>query len=96
MKILPLTLYRKWFDEIAIGKKTEEYRAITPYWEKRFLDNGEPVIFDEIHFKNGYNRGRPWMRVEWKGLVVRPIETTPIYIIQLGRVLEIKNWPGPA
>ena len=34
-KILHLNLYRKYFDDIADGKKVIEYRDITPYWTSR-------------------------------------------------------------
>ena len=34
-KILRLTLKGIWYDMIAAGTKTEEYREIKPYWEKR-------------------------------------------------------------
>ena len=37
-KTLTLSLKKKWFDMIASGEKTEEYREIKPYWEKRLLD----------------------------------------------------------
>lgn len=36
-KTLTLSLKKKWFDMIASGEKTEEYREIKPYWEKRLL-----------------------------------------------------------
>ena len=35
---LHLVLKGKWYDMIASGVKTEEYREIKPYWEKRLLD----------------------------------------------------------
>lgn len=35
MKVLHLTLKKKWFDLIASGKKKEEYREIKPYWINR-------------------------------------------------------------
>ena len=38
MKTLDLVLKGKWYDMIASGEKTEEYREIKPYWEKRLLD----------------------------------------------------------
>ena len=34
MKILNLNLYRKYFDQIAEGTKTLEYRDRTEYWKK--------------------------------------------------------------
>ena len=37
MKILPLTLKKKWFDMILAGEKAEEYREIKDYWATRFL-----------------------------------------------------------
>lgn len=42
MKILHLTLKKKWFDLIASGEKKEEYREIKDYWARRFLDAVEP------------------------------------------------------
>ena len=38
MKILHLSLQAKWYDMIERGEKTEEYREIKPYWEKRLID----------------------------------------------------------
>ena len=35
MKTLTLSLKKKWYDMIASGEKTEEYRELTPYWRKR-------------------------------------------------------------
>jgi hypothetical protein len=82
-KILHLTLLKKWFDLIAIGEKIEEYRDIKPYWTKRLLSK----TFDEIHFKNGYSKTAPFMRVEWKG--IKQVDNK--YVIKLGKVLEVKR-----
>lgn len=38
MRILHLTLKKKWFDMIASGEKKEEYREINNYWTKRFIE----------------------------------------------------------
>ena len=81
--ILHLTLYKKWFDEIAAGTKTEEYRAIKPYWTKRLSRHD----FNEVWFKNGYAKDAPFMRVEFKGFDIRNDK----YVIKLGKVLEIKR-----
>lgn len=35
---LRLSLKKKWFDMTKAGVKCEDYREITPYWIKRFLD----------------------------------------------------------
>lgn len=37
MKTLDLVLKRKWFEMIASGEKTEEYREIKPYWIQRLM-----------------------------------------------------------
>ena len=82
-RILHLTLLKKWFDLIAIGKKTKEYRDVKPYWTKRLIGKE----FDEIYFKNGYSKKVPFMRVEWKSI----IKDKNQYVIILGKVLEIKR-----
>jgi len=89
-RILHLTLKKKWFDLIASGEKKEEYRDIKDYWINRFFDKNESIIeFDEIHFKNGYSKNSPFMRVEWKGLEWN--NEKGIFIIILGKVLEVKG-----
>lgn len=35
MRVLNLVLKGNWYDMIACGEKTEEYREIKPYWIKR-------------------------------------------------------------
>ncbi len=37
-KVLTLTINKQWFDMIAAGRKTEEYREIKPYWVRRIFD----------------------------------------------------------
>ena len=39
MKILYLPLKKEWFEMIEAGRKTEEYRAIKPYWIKKLCKN---------------------------------------------------------
>lgn len=95
MKILHLTLKKKWFDEIASGRKKVEYRKITDYWEKRLMTampDYVPKIFDEVHFRNGYRIRNPFMRLEWKGLEFGVHENETVYAIQLGKILEIRNY----
>lgn len=42
MKTLDLVLKRKWYDMIASGEKTEEYREIKPYWIRRLCYKASP------------------------------------------------------
>ena len=53
MKTLHLVLKRKWFEMIASGKKTEEYREIKPYWIKRLLNINEPKSYFDNMSKSG-------------------------------------------
>jgi len=93
MKILNLTLKKQWFDMILSGEKTEEYREIKEYWNKRLLENS----FDGILFSNGYGANVPKILIELKGIQIglgnkqwgAPDEK--VYILSLGNILESKN-----
>ena len=62
MKILHLTLKKRWFDLIRSGRKIHEYREHKPYWDKRLVnENGEGKKFYIIRFKNGYGENVPTM-----------------------------------
>ena len=94
MKVLHLTLEKKWFDMIASGKKREEYRTIKPYWHKRLLNKS----YDAIQFRNGYQRNAPTMLVELRELLSGlgiiewgAPEKESVYILRLGKILELHN-----
>lgn len=53
---LHLVLTRHWFDLIASGEKTVEYRAMTPYWRKRIWDKRESLIGESVTFARGYTK----------------------------------------
>ncbi len=69
--MLTLPIKKKWFDMILSGEKKEEYRAITPYWTKRFqsivlVDNyGLPLIREcrIIKLRAGYSKNAPEAKV---------------------------------
>lgn len=67
MKTLHLVLKSKWFDKIASGEKTSEYRECKPYWNKRLAgldtENGRIYMilnsdfarrFSSVVFHKGY------------------------------------------
>ena len=83
-KILHLNLYRKYFDEIADGTKTTEYRDKTDYWKRRI----EGRKYDIIKFRNGYAKDAPTMLVEYNGY-----DITDRYEIKLGKITEV-NYNG--
>lgn len=90
MAILHLTLKKKWFDMIASGEKTEEYREIKPYWEKR-LKFGHN--YDAVSFRNGYSKCAPHLMIECKGIftghgvLAWGALKEPVFIIKLGKIL---------
>lgn len=57
MQTLRLTIKRRWFDMVAHGEKTEEYREIKQYYEHRLLP-----LFGErfaVILRNGYRENAP-------------------------------------
>lgn len=63
LKVLRLTLKRKWFDMIASGEKREEYRTPGPWIDSR-LDGKD---YDLVEFKNGYGADVPTIYARYLG-----------------------------
>ncbi len=57
--ILPLVLKRKWFDEVRLGGKREEYRAATPYWAVRLSNWQRSSRRHVVEFRLGYAKDAP-------------------------------------
>jgi len=103
MKILHLTLKKKWFDMILSGEKKEEYREIKPYWTKRLMCVSPS--YTHIKFINGYGRDRPSFVIEKRSIFVGygrkswgAPEGTEVYVLRLGNVLTkeyLKYFPIP-
>jgi len=61
-KTLHLVLKSKWYDKIASGEKTSEYRAYSEYWNKRFCggakiyptETTECHLYNKVVFHKGY------------------------------------------
>jgi hypothetical protein len=93
-------LTKKWFDLIKSGQKKVEYREIKEYWTKQLMPSPLKYIdYDEIHFKNGYSKNAPFMRVEFMGtMYAKKNEVDYLdpnksyYKILLGKILEVKNY----
>jgi hypothetical protein len=99
IRVLRLTLKRKWFDMIASGEKREEYRTQSN-WILSRLDGKE---YDRIEFKNGYGKNVPPMEVEYLGWGFSfgrrewgggGEHGKPFATIYLGRVLSQPNRPN--
>lgn len=108
IKILKLTLKKKWFDLIAEGKKKTEYRVAKQWSESRLRIKSDDCSccgswrkYDEVHFINGYGADKPFMRVEFIKTTfafARPPQNGELevnddtYAICLGEVMEVRNW----
>lgn len=98
MRVLHLTLKKKWFDMIASGEKKEEYREIKGYWISRFnptknlLDDCRD--FEVVEFKNGYSKNARTINFRCEGVTIgegNPQWGAPVgecYIIKLGKILN--------
>jgi len=95
MKILHLTLKRKWFDKILCGEKKEEYREIKPYWDVRLKKQ-----YDAVCFKNGYSKDSPSFLIELKsikkgiGKAEYGANQEEVYVLALGKVISDENKAG--
>lgn len=88
MKILKLTIKKKWFDLIKSGEKKIEYREYKQYWITRIVDKN----YDVIEFKNGYKKNSPKILLEYKGYEIIDMQKTPIgcirqFAIKLGKII---------
>ncbi len=92
MTILHLTVKKKWFDLIASGDKKIEYREFNPYWERRLMVGRQYIRddFEEVHFRNGYSKYAPFMRVECLSIVIMHSQCTIMYSPRNGEIL--KGW----
>jgi hypothetical protein len=86
-RILQMNSSKHCFAELASGRRREEIRPCSPFWHSR-LEGRE---YDEIHFRNGYGKDAPFMRVEFGEVELRLVEGEPCYAIRLGRVLEVRH-----
>lgn len=81
---LHLTLYKKYFYQILNKEKTIEYRAIKPFWEKKFSDMNK---YNEILFVNGYGKKRPFFIIE----LLKIKRNNKYFELYLGSIKEIGN-----
>lgn len=80
-KTLHLVLKSKWFDKIASGEKTSEYRVCSEYWNKRFCggakiyptETTECCLYSDVVFHKGYtNETMQFKIVSIKIIVNKP------------------------
>lgn len=97
--VLHLNLISMWFNKIESGEKKEEYRKISPYWQRIFTSNIKikgkyyhptDVI---ICFSNGYSKTRRQMFVKCLGVSQghgNPMwgATDYSFILKLGEIIK--------
>lgn len=95
LRVLRLTLKRKWFDMIASGEKREEYREQGKWIASRVNANKE---YDVVEFKNGYGPRVPCCVVEYLGYdwatgnpAWGAVPGKLYKVIRLGRVISLHN-----
>lgn len=90
IKILYLTLTKKWFDQIVAGEKKLEYRQVKEYWVSRLFNrDGTQVHYDYIFFRNGYAKDSPSIVVEYLGIVgISDFESDECFELGLGDICE--------
>lgn len=82
-KILTLTVSKQWFNMIADGKKSEEYREIKPYWVARLFQDNSNII--DVQYLASGLAGRT-------DLLKRYIDTQKIILKPFTHVLFINGY----
>lgn len=99
LRVLRLTLKRKWFDMIASGEKREEYREPKDWIFSRLIGKD----YDVVEFANGYGKNVPKVTVSfwgWHQGTGHPkwgaIRDRNYVVIRLGDVISSENDQGEA
>lgn len=74
---LYLVVAAKHFDDILAGRKTKEWRVITPFWKKRIYDRRPKTV----RFQRGYSKEQArfkihritWANNEYEEYPLRPV-----------------------
>lgn len=61
---LHLRVFGRFFDAIASGAKTTEYREMSPYWMRRLVDTSKYAAADEQELRDAICRDP---EVPWRG-----------------------------
>ncbi|MEP9376152.1 ASCH domain-containing protein [Aquabacter sp. CN5-332] len=84
---LTLPLNGEYFDQIAAGTKTEEYRLVTPFWIRRL----EGRTYDRIVLTRGYPKAddasrrieRPWRGFTYKTITHPHFGPKPVEVFAI-------------
>lgn len=103
-KTLHLVLKSKWFDKIASGEKTSEYRACSKYWNKRFVGydfdtteaypicvNRDVKHYDTVVFHKGYTNNTMEFEIKhihWTNDGKNDLHLMDVWEIKLGQEIS--------
>lgn len=88
LSVLHLPMMYKWFDKIASGEKTTEYRECSAYWNQRF----EKYHYNLVRFQRGYYKNPANMLFEiknihkWHG--ANDLNLPVVWAIELGERID--------
>ena len=88
MSTLILHIHRAWFDAIAQGYKTYEYRDASPYWTKRLQGRQ----YESVLLHNGYRPSDPMLTLDFGGCTRVEVQGRHLYRIALGQIQESRNY----
>lgn len=82
LKSRPLFLHvkEKFFNQILLREKKEEYRRLNQYWSKRLM-NANKGRYDQVVIVSGYPQKfdtKKWLEFQWSGITIKTI-THPIF-----------------
>jgi hypothetical protein len=88
LRVLTLNVKGEYFDQMANRTKLEEYRNISPYWQKRLMGK----TYDVVVIKKGYPKNSDTARIlrrEWQGVRIVEIQhkefgPNPINVFGIG------------
>lgn len=86
--ILDLILCHKWYDMIESGQKTEEYRELSDYWQRRL----GKYTYNFVRFHRGYTTRTMLFEFRLKQGIGRPewgAPDYPVYILKLGKLVGV-------
>lgn len=78
--ILKLVLTDHWFEEIKSGRKTHEYRKLTPFWIKRLTPVGK---IEFVEFQKAYRKNAEKMTFKINYICLRDGKNTDLEINHL-------------
>lgn len=93
-KCLTLNLKKKYFEEIKIGKKKEEYREFKEYWTKRLTSKEYDIIAIKLGYPPKNSGSDKVLYFKWNGYTEKEIkheifdnEKIKVYAIDLSKPL---------